>query len=90
MLLHADNYLKTNHCYLLWTTLQDKPNQSNEIINILKEIKKYYEDYHKVTITPDIVEELTEEDVKNKNDLQLKKAIEILEEMTCVAQRNGY
>jgi len=36
------------------------------------------------------VVELTEEHVKNKNDVQLKKAIEVLEQMTCVVQRNGY
>ena len=34
--------------------------------------------------------ELTEEHVKNKNDVQLKKAIEILGQITCVVQRNGY
>ena len=34
--------------------------------------------------------ELTEEHVKNKDDVQLKKAIEVLGQMTCVVQRNGY
>ena len=39
-------------------------------------------DINKKGITPDIVVELTEEDVKNKNDVQLKKAIEVLSKMT--------
>ena len=37
---------------------------------------------NKVGITPDIEVKLTEEDVKNKNDVQLKKAIEVLSKMT--------
>ena len=47
-------------------------------------------DINKKGITPDVVIELTEENVKNKDDVQLKKAIEILEQITCVVQRNGY
>ena len=35
-------------------------------------------DIHKKGITPDIVVKLTEEDIKNKNDIQLKKAVEVL------------
>ena len=39
-------------------------------------------DINKKGITPDIEVKLTEEDVKNKNDLQLKKAVEVLTKMT--------
>ena len=38
-------------------------------------------DIHKKGIMPDIVVELTEEHVKNKDDVQLKKAIEVLSDM---------
>ena len=34
--------------------------------------------------------ELKEEHVKAKDDVQLKKAIEVLEQLTCLVQRNGY
>ena len=48
------------------------------------------QDINKKGITPDVVIELTEENVKAKDDVQLKKALEVLEQMTCVVQRNGY
>ena len=37
--------------------------------------------FTKKGITPDIIVELTEDNVKNKDDVQLKKAIEILDSM---------
>ena len=43
-------------------------------------------DIHKKGITPDVVVELTQENAEAKNDVQLKKAIEILEKMTCLVQ----
>lgn len=46
-------------------------------------------DIHKKGITPDVVIELTKENVEAKDDVQLKKAIEVLKEMTCLAQQNG-
>ena len=46
-------------------------------------------DINKKGITPDIIVELTEENVKNKNDVQLKQAIKVLQEMTCISQKNG-
>ena len=46
-------------------------------------------DIHKKGITPNIVVELNKEQVDAKDDVQLKKAIEILKEMTCLAQKNG-
>ena len=39
-------------------------------------------DIHKKGITPDVLVEFTEEDLKNKNDVQLKKAIEIARELS--------
>ena len=35
-------------------------------------------DIHKKGITPDILVKITDEDIKNKNDTQLKKAVEVL------------
>lgn len=46
-------------------------------------------DIHKKGITPDVVVELTKENAEAKNDVQLKKAIEILEQQTCLVQKNG-
>src|SRR5574344_569414 len=39
-------------------------------------------DIHKKGITPDVVVKLTEDNVKNKDDVQLKEAIKILSKMT--------
>ncbi len=46
-------------------------------------------DIHKKGITPDVVIELTKENVEAKDDVQLKKAIEVLEQMSCLVQKNG-
>lgn len=51
-------------------------------ITIQKYLTPSGTDINKKGITPDIVVELTEEDVKNKNDVQLKKAVEVLQTMT--------
>lgn len=51
-------------------------------ITIQKYLTPNGTDINKKGITPDIVVKLTEEDVKNKNDVQLKKAIEILEQLS--------
>ena len=48
------------------------------------------QDINKKGITPDVVGELKEEHVLAKNDVQLKKAVEVLEQMSCLVQRNGY
>ena len=48
------------------------------------------QDINKKGITPDVVVELKEEHVNAKNDVQLVKAIEVLEQMTCHGQRIGY
>lgn len=51
-------------------------------ITIQKYLTPNGTDINKKGITPDIVVKLTEENVKNKDDVQLKKAIEILQKMT--------
>lgn len=51
-------------------------------ITIQKYLTPNGTDINKKGITPDIEIKLTEEDIKNKNDVQLKKAIEVLSKMT--------
>ena len=46
-------------------------------------------DIHKKGITPDVVVELKKENADAKDDVQLKKAIEILKEMTCLGEKSG-
>lgn len=46
-------------------------------------------DIHKKGITPDVVVELTKENAEAKDDVQLKKAIDILKEQSCLVQKNG-
>lgn len=58
------------------------PYEAGVNITIQKYLTPNGTDINKKGITPDIVVELTEEDVKNKNDVQLKKAIEVLTKMT--------
>ncbi len=57
------------------------PNESGINITIQKYLTPSGTDIHKKGITPDVVVELTEEDIKNKNDVQLQKAIEIAREL---------
>ena len=53
----------------------------NDTIDIIKGIKKYYEDYHKVTITPDIIEKTVNMSEKYIHDRFLPdKAIDIIDE----------
>ena len=66
------------------------PDEAGMNITIQRYLTPSGQDINKKGITPDIVVELKEEHVKNKNDVQLDKAIEVLEQMTCVVQRNGY
>ena len=39
-------------------------------------------DIHKKGITPDVRVELSENDIKTKNDVQLKKAIEVAQQLS--------
>ena len=66
------------------------PDEAGMNITIQRYLTPSGQDINKKGITPDVVVELTEEHVNNKDDVQLKKAIEVLEQITCVAQRNGY
>ena len=66
------------------------PDEAGMNITIQRYLTPSGNDINKKGITPDVVVELTEEHVKNKDDVQLKKAIEVLEQMTCLVQRNGY
>ena len=50
-------------------------------ITIQKYLTPNGTDIHKKGITPDVVVELTDEQIKNKDDAQLKKAIEIAHDL---------
>ena len=57
------------------------PNNAGINITIQKYLTPNGTDIHKKGITPDVVVELTDEEVKNKDDVQLKKAIEIAQSL---------
>lgn len=57
------------------------PYEAGINITIQKYLTPNGTDINKKGITPDVVVELTEEHVKNKDDVQLKKAVEVLQEM---------
>ena len=65
------------------------PDEAGLNITIQRYLTPSGTDIHKKGITPDVVVELTKENVDAKDDVQLKKAIEILEQMTCLVQKNG-
>lgn len=65
------------------------PDEAGMNITIQRYLTPSGNDIHKKGITPDVVVELTKENVEAKNDVQLKKAIEVLEQMTCLVQNNG-
>ena len=65
------------------------PDEAGMNITIQRYLTPSGSDIHKKGITPDVVVELTKENVDAKDDVQLKKAIEILKEMTCHVQKNG-
>jgi len=54
------------------------PEGSGVNITIQRYLTPNGNDIHKKGITPDIIVELSDDDIKNKNDAQLKKGIEIL------------
>jgi len=57
------------------------PNNSGVNITIQKYLTPNGTDIHKKGITPDIVVELTDEQIKNKEDVQLKKAIDVAHDL---------
>lgn len=58
------------------------PDNAGINITIQKYLTPNGTDIHKKGITPDVIVELSEEDIKNKNDVQLKKAIEVAQQLT--------
>lgn len=62
------------------------PDEAGMNITIQRYLTPSGADIHKKGITPDVVVELTQENAESKDDVQLKKAIEILEKMTCLVQ----
>ena len=58
------------------------PNNAGINITIQKYLTPNGTDIHKKGITPDILVELSDEDLKNKNDVQLKKAIEVARDLS--------
>ena len=58
------------------------PYEAGINITIQKYLTPNGTDINKKGITPDIEIKLTEEDIKNKNDVQLKKAIEVIQKVT--------
>lgn len=58
------------------------PYEAGINITIQKYLTPNGTDINKKGITPDIIVKLTEEDVKNKDDVQLKKAIEVMQRVT--------
>ena len=65
------------------------PDEAGLNITIQRYLTPSGTDIHKKGITPDVMVELTKENADAKDDVQLKKAIEILESMTCLVQKNG-
>ena len=57
------------------------PNSSGINITIQKYLTPNGTDIHKKGITPDVAIDLTDEQIKNKDDVQLKKAIEVAHEL---------
>ncbi len=65
------------------------PDEAGVNITIQRYLTPSGSDIHKKGITPDVVVELKKENVDAKNDVQLKKAIELLKEMTCLTEKSG-
>ncbi len=62
------------------------PDEAGMNITIQRYLTPSGNDINKKGITPDVVVELTQEDAEAKKDVQLEKAVEILEKMTCLVQ----
>lgn len=65
------------------------PDEAGINITIQRYLTPSGTDIHKKGITPDIVVELKKENVDAKDDVQLKEAIKILKEMTCLGEKSG-
>ena len=62
------------------------PDEAGMNITIQRYLTPSGTDINKKGITPDVMVELTKENVEAKKDVQLEKAIEILEKMTCLVK----
>lgn len=58
------------------------PNNAGINITIQKYLTPNGTDIHKKGITPDVLVELSENDIKTKNDVQLKRAIEVAQQLS--------
>lgn len=65
------------------------PDEAGVNITIQRYLTPSGTDIHKKGITPDVVVEFKKENADAKDDVQLKKAIEILKEQTCMEEKNG-
>ena len=65
------------------------PNGTGMNVTIQRYLTPNGTDINKKGITPDVTIELTEEQALAKDDVQLKRAIKIMQEMTCLSQKNG-
>lgn len=65
------------------------PDEAGVNITIQRYLTPSGTDIHKKGITPDVVVELKKENADAKDDVQLKKAIEILKEATCPEGKSG-
>ena len=65
------------------------PDEAGVNITIQRYLTPSGTDIHKKGITPDVVVELKKENADAKDDVQLKKAIEILKEATCPEEKSG-
>lgn len=65
------------------------PDEAGVNITIQRYLTPSGTDIHKKGITPDVVVEFKKENADAKDDVQLKKAIEILKEQTCLDGKNG-
>ena len=65
------------------------PDEAGVNITIQRYLTPSGSDIHKKGITPDVVVELKKENADAKDDVQLKKAIELMKEMTCLGEKSG-
>ena len=69
--------------------INNLPDETGINITIQRYLTPSGTDIHKKGITPDVMVELKKENADAKDDVQLKKAIEILKEQTCPGEKSG-
>ena len=75
------NHSTSAKCGLSFLNITE-PITNNTNITIQKYLTPNGTDIHKKGITPDVLVELSENDIKTKNDVQLKKAIEVAQQLS--------